>query len=80
MSSRVLHAASNKCLWASTLFSTLQFKLSPICPTATDEMKPISDGDTFAKASTDPLVGGGEGWISKALRNFDAAIEKYNLQ
>jgi len=43
-------------------------------------MKHISDGDTFAKAFTAPLVGGGEGWTSKALRNFDAAIEKYNLQ
>ena len=80
MSSRVLHAASKQVLWASTLFTTLQFELSPSCPTATDDVKHISDGDTFAKASMDPLVGGGEGWTSKALRIFDAAIEKYNVQ
>lgn len=42
--------------WAATLFATLQFKLSPSCPTATDAMKHISDGDTFCKASMDPLL------------------------
>jgi hypothetical protein len=43
-------------LWAATLFATLQFKLSPTCPTATDGMKHISDGDAFRKASMDPLL------------------------
>lgn len=50
VSLRERRAASKRVLWAAILlFAALRFKLSPSCPTAADEMKQISDGDTFVK-------------------------------
>lgn len=59
VNSRERYAASKGVLWAATplLFAALQFKLSPICPIAADEMKRIHKRwRYFWKASMDPLV------------------------